>query len=104
MSIKYFVVFERKDYSFDMLILSKVHAQQIGTNVVLLSDKQPKIKVLILSFCSYIKYLNIRLSTLFEHTDNISIKIVLVKDVFQTQKSDYFLEPDFKRNRLSEIL
>ena len=103
MSIKYFV-FKRKDYSFEMLILSKVHPQQIGTNVVLLSDKQPKIKVLILSFCSYIKYLNIRLSTLFEHTDNISIKIVLVKDVLQTQKSDYFLEPDFKRNRLSEIL
>lgn len=35
-----------------MFILSKVHAQQIGTNVVLLSDKQPKIKVLILSFGS----------------------------------------------------
>ena len=87
-----------------MFLLSKVHMQQIGTNVVLLSDKQPKIKVLILSFCCYVKYLNIRLSTLFEHTDNISIKLVLVKDVFQTQKSDCFLEPDFKRSSLSDIL
>ena len=73
-----------------MFILSKLHAQQIGTNVVLLSDKQPTIKVLILFFCSYVKYPNVRLSTLFEHTDNISIKLVLVKDVFQTQKSDCF--------------
>ena len=81
-----------------------MHAQQIGANAVLLSDKQPKIKVLILSFCSYVKYLNIRLSTLFEHIDNISIKLILVKDVFQTQKSDCFLEPDFKRSRLADIL
>ena len=81
-----------------------MHVQQIGANAVLLSDKQPKIKVLILSFCSYVKYLNIRLSTLFEHIDNISIKLILVKDIFQTQKSDCFLEPDFKRSRLSDIL
>ena len=59
-----------------------------------LSDKQPKMKDLISLFYSNLKCLNTRLFILFEHTDYIFIQLVLVKDLFQTKKRNYFLESD----------
>jgi hypothetical protein len=70
----------------------------------LMSDKQPKIKVLISPFYSYVEYLNIRLAFSFEHTDWHFYTISPYEGLFQTKKSDCFLEPDFKRKRVSDIL
>jgi hypothetical protein len=50
------------------------------------SDKQPKMKDLISLFYSNLKWLNIRLFILFEHTNYIFIQFVLVKGLFQTKK------------------
>jgi hypothetical protein len=50
------------------------------------SDKQPKMKVLISPFYSYVEYLNIRLSFSFEHTDNISTELILMKAYFKLKK------------------
>jgi hypothetical protein len=51
----------------------------------LTSDKQPKMKVLISPFYSYVEYLNIRLFFSFEHTDNISTQLVLMKAYFKKE-------------------
>ena len=56
----------------------------------LMSDKQPKMKVLISPFYSYVEYLNIRLSFSFEHTDNISIQLVLMKAYLKLRKAIVF--------------
>ena len=66
----------------------------------LTSDKQPKMKVLISPFYIYDEYLNIRLSFSIEHTGNIFTQVVLYEGLFQTKKSDCFLEPDFKREHV----
>ena len=56
----------------------------------LMSDKQPKMKVLISPFYSYAEYLNIRLSFSFEHTNNISTQLVLMKAYFKLKKAIVF--------------
>ena len=71
---------------------------KVSPMCLLSSDKQPKMKYFISLFYSNLKCLNIRLFILFEHTYYIFIQLVLVKE------SDFKLESDFKRNRLSDIL
>jgi benzoyl-CoA reductase/2-hydroxyglutaryl-CoA dehydratase subunit BcrC/BadD/HgdB len=81
---------ELKVYGFEVFILFDSTCDKMALMWFLMSDKQPKMKVLISPFSIYVEYLNIRLSFSFEHTDNISTQLVLMKAYFKLKKAIVF--------------
>jgi hypothetical protein len=93
MSMGNFIIFWTKSSWF-----WGVYFIRYGTNWFLTSDKQLKMKVLISPFYGYVEYLNIRLSFSFEHTDNISTRLVLMKAYFKLKKAIVFYSQTSKEN------